>query len=695
MTILSHADLSQKPKYPDARRDALVETLHGKQVADPYRWMEDIDSPETRTWVESQAKVAEQFLSALPRRAKILKRLRALADYDKHGVPEQVAGRLFYSRRTGLQNQSVTYWREDTPGAAEHVLIDPNTLSSDGTVALAGFEVSDDGKLVAYATSEAGSDWEVWKVRAVDTGKDLPDEIRWVKFSGAMWSRDGKGFYYSRYAEPKKGEELKVENLNQKAYYHTLGEPQAQDRLVYERPDHPTWGMDGFESEDGRFLFMVIHEGTKAENAYYYRELAKGANSPILPLLPDFDAEWSLLGNEGTKLYFSTTKNAPNRQIVSLDIAKPTELTTLVKESEQVIASADLTGGKFFVQRLKDAHDDISIFHLDGMPAGKVELPNFGSSAGFSGKQNAKETFYAVTGFDTPGAIYRYDIASGKSTELVRSTVPGFDPSQVEVQQVFYPSKDGTKIPLFLFSKKGLQKNGANPVILYGYGGFNIEVTPSFSLSRLAWLEMGGVIAQASLRGGGEYGQKWHEAGMKHQKQNVFDDFIAGAEYLVKEGWSRPDKIAIQGGSNGGLLVGACLLQRPELFGCALPAVGVLDMLRFHTFTIGHAWQDEYGYPAKAEDFHYLLGYSPLHNVKKGGKYPATMVLTGDHDDRVYPAHSFKFAAELQQAQGGSAPILLRVDMRAGHGAGKPTAKALEESADIYSFAANALNMAE
>ncbi len=679
--------------YPPARRDPLVEKLHGVDVADPYRWMEDIDSGETRKWVEAQAKLADDYLNAIPLRAKLLSRLRTLAEYDKHGVPQLTAGRLFYSRRTGLQNQGILYWKEDKPGAEEKVLIDPNTLSKDGTVALSGFDISDDGKRIAYALSEAGSDWEVWRVRDVDTSTDLSDEIRWVKFSGASWSRDGKGFYYGRYEAPPKGQELKAENIDQKVYFHTVGETQEKDRLVYARPDHPRWGLGAGETEDGRYLIISVSEGTKPENCLFYRDLQKGADAPVVELLRDFEADWNFLGNEGPVFYFLTTKGAPNRRVVSMDISKPEVLKDLIPESPQVISSASMAGGRFLIQRLVDAHDDVTAYDLNGKQTGKVDLPNFGSAGGFGGRMKDRETFFGVTGFDTPGTVYRYDIAAGTRQEWVRSTVPGFDAASVTVEQVFYPSKDGTRVPMFLFSKKGLKRDGANPVILYGYGGFNIELTPAFSAARLAWLELGGVYAQAGLRGGGEYGQAWHEAGMKSKKQNVFDDFISAAEFLVKEKWTRPDRLAISGGSNGGLLVGACLLQRPDLFGCCLPAVGVHDMLRFHKFTIGWAWQEEYGSPDKAEDFPTLLRYSPVHNVKPGTAYPATMVLTGDHDDRVFPAHSFKFAAALQQAQKGTAPILLRVDLRAGHGAGKPTAKMLEEAADMYSFTARALKL--
>ncbi len=688
------AHAAEPLSYPPARRDALVEKLHGEEVADPYRWMEDIDSPETRQWVEAQAKLAGDYLGKLPRRAPFLKRLRELQDYDKTGVPSVVAGRLFYSRKKGLQNQAVVYWKEDKADSKEQVLLDPNTLSKDGTVALSGYDLTDDAKVLAYSISEAGSDWQTLRIRDVDTGKDREDIIRWVKFSSPSWSRDSKGFYYSRFAEPKAGEELKAANFNQKVYYHLAGQPQDKDRLIYERPDHPSWGLHAGETEDGKYLVFSISDGTKAENNFFYRDLTKGPDSPVVELLTKFEFDWSFMGNDGTRFFFLTTAKAPNRRVVVIDITKPEPANwqEIVPEEKSVIETASITGKHIFVQRLVDAHDDVTVYDLSGKERDKLKLPNFGSAGGFGGRFDDKQTFYAVTGFDTPGAIYRYDIDKAAST-LHEETKVAFDTKDITVDQMWFPSKDGTKVPMFVVRKKATEKNGELPVILYGYGGFNHSLTPSFSASRIAWLEAGGVYAQVNLRGGGEFGQAWHEAGMKDQKQHVFDDFIGAGEYLIKEGWTKPSRIAISGGSNGGLLVGACLLQRPDLFGCAMPAVGVMDMLRFHKFTIGHAWQEEYGFPDKAPDFKVLRSYSPVHNVKAGVKYPATMVLTGDHDDRVFPAHSFKFAAELQQAQGGPAPILLRVDLRAGHGAGKPTAKQLEEIADMYSFAWESLGM--
>ena len=695
MSMSLHGAMAEAVRYPEARRDALVEELHGEKVADPYRWMEDIDGAETRRWVEAQAELAGGYLRAIPQREKFLERLRQLQDYDKLGIPRLTAGRLFYSRKQGLQNQSVVYWREDgKEGAPETVLLDPNALSKDGTVALGGYDLTDDGKRMAYTLSDAGSDWVTIHVRDVASGKDTGDVIRWVKFSGPSWSRDGKGFYYSRYEQPEKGSELKAENYNQKVYYHVLGEPQEKDRLVYARPDFPKWGLNAAETEDGRYLMIFVREGTKPEDCFFYRDLSQGPEAPVVELLPGFEAEWNYLGNEGTRFYFLTTHQAPNRRVVVIDLAKPgrEHWQEIVPGGASVIESASMVGGRIFVQRLVEAHDEVTVCDLTGKELEKLPLPNFGSAGGFGGKLSDRETFYAVTGFDTPGAIYRYDTQTGK-TVLHDETKVKFGTKDIVVEQLWFASKDGTKVPMFVTRMRNVEKNGELPVMLYGYGGFNISLSPAFNASRIAWLEAGGVYVQVNLRGGGEFGQAWHEAGMKERKQNVFDDFIGAAEHLIREGWTKPSRLAISGGSNGGLLVAACLLQRPDLFGCALPAVGVMDMLRFHKFTIGWAWQSEYGSPDKAEDFRVLRSYSPLHNVKSGVKYPATMVLTGDHDDRVYPAHSFKFAAELQQAQGGEAPVLLRVDLRAGHGAGKPTAKQLEETADTFAFAWKALGM--
>ena len=683
---------AQGPAYPPARREALVEKLHGVEVADPYRWMEDIDSPETRTWVEAQAKLAEDYLSKLPKREFFRRRLEQLQDYDHPGLPQLVAGRIFQSRRTGLQNQAVLYWKEDKPEAQPTVLLDPNTLRADGTMALGGYDVSDDGKMLAYCLSEAGSDWTTVHVREVDGGKDRPDLIRWVKSGGVSWSHDGRGFYYSRFPQPAPGQELKAENINQKVYFHILGQSQDQDRLVYERPDQPRWGFSAGETEDGRFLLIHVHQGTKPENNLLYRDLSAGADAPVVELHGGFKAEWHFLGNAGERWFFLTTENAPNRKVVAIDIRRPTERQEIIPAGPAPLASANLVGHRLVVQRMVDVHDEVTVHELDGSRIGTIPLPNFGSVGGFGGRSDDKETFYMVSGFDTPGKIFRYALGEGRSTLFEETRVP-FETTKIVVEQLWFSSKDGTRIPLYLIRGRDTTRTGDKPVLLNGYGGFNISLLPYFQASRIAWIEAGGVVAQVALRGGGEFGQAWHEAGMRAKKQNVFDDFIGAAEFLVRDGWTKPARLAISGASNGGLLVGACLVQRPDLFGCALPGVGVMDMLRFHKFTVGWGWQEEYGYPDKAEDFPTLLAYSPLHQVKPGTKYPATLIHTGDHDDRVFPAHSFKFAAALQQAQAGPAPVLLRVELRAGHGAGKPTSKQIGETADLFAFAWQALGM--
>lgn len=679
--------------YPSARRSDLVEDLHGVKVADPYRWMEEIDSPETRSYVEAQARLATNYLAKLPRREEIGAQLKKLWDYDRLGLPHTEGGRVFFSRRAGLQNQAVLFWKDSAPGASEKVLLDVNTMSKDGTVALSSWRVSRDGKLLAYGLSKAGSDWVEWRFREVQSGRDLPDVLKWVKFSGAAWNHDGTAVYYSRYDEPPPGAELKQKNENQKLYLHRLGDAPEKDTLLYARADKPKWGFGAGETDDGKYLLVSVWEGSASENALFYRDLAV-PSSPLVELLRDFDAEYRFVGNDGPLFYLLTSHQAKNQRLVAVDINRPApdQWRTILPESKSRLSDVSYLGGKFIATRLVDAHDEVSVYDREGKELKKLTLPGLCSVAGFAGRQSSSETHYYVTSFTTPGEIYRYDVARDEST-LVERTKVAFDASRYEVGLRFYPSKDGTQIPLFLCHRKGLVKDGRNPTLLYGYGGFDHSLTPSFSASQIAWMDLGGVYAQACLRGGGEYGESWHEAGKGKNKQNVFDDFIAAAEWLIRENYTRTPKLAIHGGSNGGLLVAAVMNQRPELFGAAIPAVGVMDMLRFHKFTIGWAWQKEYGSPDQPGDFRNLLTYSPLHGIKSGVKYPPTMILTGDHDDRVFPAHSFKYAAALQHAQAGPAPILLRVDLDTGHGAGKPTAKALEETTDKFAFLAEALKM--
>jgi prolyl oligopeptidase len=678
--------------YPVTKRVDQQDNYHGTTVADPYRWLEDANSAETREWVEAQNKVTQAYLAQIPNRDAIKQRLTKLWNYERYSVTYKEGGRYFYSRNDGLQNQAVLYTMKslaDTP----RVLLDPNTLAADGTVALAGTAVSPNGKYLAYSTAASGSDWNEIRVRHIDTGKDTEDHIKWVKFSTTSWAHDGSGFYYSRYDEPAEAAKLAGVNYFQKLYFHKLGTPQSADVLVYDRPDQKEWGFSGEVTDDGRYLVISSSQGTERKSRIFYKDL-KQKDAKVVGLMEAFDAAYDFIDNDGPVFYFRTDKNAPRSRIIAVDVRKPdpSQWKEIVAEAPQTLVSANIINNQLVADYLSDAHSAVKIFDLQGRFVRDVELPGIGSAGGFGGKRGDKETFYSYTSFTNPTTIYRYDMKSGKST-VYRQPKVDFDPSQFETRQVFYTSKDGTKVPMFIVSKKGIKLDGANPTYLYGYGGFNIPLTPSFSVANLAWVEMGGVYAMANLRGGGEYGEAWHKAGTKLQKQNVFDDFIGAAEWLVANKVSSPAKLAIGGGSNGGLLVGATMTQRPDLFAAAIPAVGVLDMLRFQKFTIGWAWTSDYGSSDNADEFQALYKYSPLHNLKPGSCYPATMVITADHDDRVVPAHSFKFAAAAQAAQAGANPILIRIDTKAGHGAGKPTTKQIEEVTDRWGFLSKALNM--
>jgi prolyl oligopeptidase len=598
--------------------------------------------------------------------------------------------RYFYTRNSGLQNQSVLY-TVTSLDAEPRMILDPNTLSADGTVAVSGVQASPDGKLLAYSLSASGSDWQEWKVRHVQTTKDLSDQLKWVKFSSVSWMRDGKGFFYSRYDEPK-ADALKGANYFQKVYFHKLGTPQAEDVLVYERPDKQDWLFNGSVTEDGNYLMIAVYQGTDVKNRVYYKDL-NAKDAPVVKLLDDFDAAYTFIGNEGTRFWFQTDQQASRGKLIEIDVTKPARANwkVIVPESKETLQGATFVNRKFVLNYLKDAYTQVKVYDTAGKFVNEIALPGIGTADGFGGKANDKETFYAFTGFTTPTTIYRYDFATGKST-VFRQPKVEFNSNEYETKQVFYTSKDGTKVPMFITHKKGLKLDGSNPTYLYGYGGFNISLTPAFSVGNLVWMEMGGVYAQPNLRGGGEYGEDWHQGGMKLKKQNVFDDFIAAAEWLIANKYTSTPKLAIGGGSNGGLLVGAAMTQRPDLFGAALPAVGVMDMLRFQKFTIGWAWVSDYGSAENAEDFKALYAYSPLHNIKPGTSYPPTMVITADHDDRVWPGHSFKFAAALQAAQAGDAPVLIRIETKAGHGAGKPTSKIIEEIADRWAFLEKVLN---
>ena len=678
--------------YPQARKSDQIDNYHGTEVADPYRWLEDPDSPESRTWIEAENALAFDFLEKIPSRKQIEERLTTLWNYERYGAPSLQGGRYFYGKNDGLQNQSVLYVAE-TLEAAPRVLLDPNTLSEDGTVALSGTAISDDGKRLAYSLSAAGSDWTEWYVRDVDTGIDLADHVRWVKFSGASWAKDGSGFYYSRYDAPPEGEELQQANYFQKLFFHALGTDQSEDTLIYERSDEKEWGFDGKVSEDGAYLIISVRQGTEPKNRLFYKLLGD-PNAEVVELIPNLEAQYRFLGNDGPVFWLRTNFKAPKNRVIALDTRTPgrEHWAEVIPEAADLLEGVSLVGEKFIAEYLKDAATQIKVFALDGAFEREVALPGIGSAGGFGGKRAQTETFYSFTSFTTPTSIYRYNVPTGEST-LYRQPQVAFDPSDYATTQIFYASKDGTQVPMFLTHKTGLTLDGGNPTYLYGYGGFDVSLTPSFSPALIAWMEMGGILAIPNLRGGGEYGAAWHEAGIKEKKQNVFDDFIAAAEWLIAHRYTSAPKLAIGGGSNGGLLVGACLTQRPDLFGACLPAVGVLDMLRFQKFTIGWAWTSDYGSADSPEEFPYLYAYSPLHNLKPGTSYPATLVTTGDHDDRVVPAHSFKFAAALQAAQSGPAPTLIRIETRAGHGAGKPTAKVIEEAADRWAFLVEVLGM--
>ena len=682
--------------YPLSPAIDQVDEYHGVKVADPYRWLEDPDSEESRAWIEAQNQVTFGYLEQIGVRDRIKNRLTELWDYEKYSTPFRRGDRYFYFKNDGLQNQSVLYTLPNLE-AEPRELLDPNRLSSDGTIALAGLALSEDAKLLAYGLSTSGSDWQEWKVRDVESGEDLTDHVGWVKFSGAAWTHDGKGFFYSRFDQPHESTKLEDTNYFQKLYYHRIGTPQSEDVLIYDRHDQKEWMFGASVTDDGRYLIIDVSQSTDRRNLVFYKDLTD-PNSKIVELIPTFAASFGLIDSEGTTFWFQTDYEAPKGRVVAIDIAQSTEdwrsrLQPVIPEAEETLEDVSLFGNCFLATYLKDAHTQVKLFDLTGAPAGEVALPGVGSAGGFGGKRTDTETFYSFTSFTTPTTIYRYDLTTGESS-LFRQPQVDFNPADYETKQVVYTSRDGTPVPMFITHKKGLTLDGSNPTYLYGYGGFAIPITPAFSPSNLVWMELGGVYAVANLRGGGEYGEKWHQAGTKLNKQNVFDDFIAAAEWLIAAGYTSPQKLAIGGGSNGGLLVGACMTQRPDLFAAALPAVGVLDMLRFHLFTIGWAWCSDYGSPDNPEEFQALYAYSPLHNLKPGTAYPATLIITADHDDRVVPAHSFKFAAALQAAHQGDAPVLIRIETKAGHGAGKPTAKVIEEASDRWGFLVKVLGVA-
>ena len=688
-------------KYPETRKVDQVDDYHGTKVGDPYRWLEDLDSTETAEWVAAENKVTFAWLEQIPARERIRKRLTQLWDYERFGVPFKEGGRYFYSRNSGLQNQAVWYTTETLDGAPRE-LLDPNTLSRDGAVALSGLAVSDDAGWLAYGQSTAGSDWIEIKVRDIRTGQDREDHLKWIKFSGPAWSKDNKGFFYSRYDEPKAGGgKLQDVNYFQKLFYHRLGEPQDKDTLIYHRPDQKEWGFSGGVSDDGKYLIISVSQGTERKNRLYYQELGADGPKPwkqgqetVVKLLDDFDAEYDFIDNDGPVFWIRTDHAAPRGRLIAIDTRQPDRKNwkELIAQSADTLQSVSVVDNKFIASYLHDAHTLVKVFDLSGKPLRDVSLPGIGTAGGFGGKRRDKETFYSFASYNHPPTVFRYDVSTGEST-VFRKPKVAINPDDFEVRQVFYKSKDGTRVPMFITARKGTKLDGNNPTVLYGYGGFNIPITPNFSTSTCVWLEMGGVYAVANLRGGGEYGKEWHDAGRLGKKQNVFDDFTAAAEWLIANKYTNSHKLAIYGGSNGGLLVGAAMTQRPDLFAAAVPAVGVMDMLRFHKFTIGWAWTSDYGCSDKPDQFKTLYAYSPLHNIRPGTSYPATLILTGDHDDRVVPSHSFKFAAALQAAQSGPNPVLIRIETRAGHGAGKPTTKIIEEQTDLWAFLVKVLGV--
>ena len=673
---------AQRLQYPKAVKDGTVDEYFGVKVADPYRWLENDTSAQTAEWVAAENKVTNAYLQKIPMRGKMLKRMTELVNYEKIGAPRKRHGKWYFYKNNGLQNQYVLYVMDEL-GGEPRVFLDPNALSDDGTVALKGVYFSNNGRWAAYAVSRSGSDWQEFFVIDLKTGQLTNDHIEWAKFSGAAWQ--GDGFYYSSYDRPTEGLEYSNVNEGMKIYYHKMGTPQSDDVLFYQNPMQPRRFYEVVTNEEETLMYL-IEAGAGAGNNLFVRDLRQ-SGSQFIQMTDNMDYQYSPIHDEGDKIYLYTNYGAPKGRIMTADIRKPgvNDWQELIPEQQNVLNGVDAINRQLILNYAKDACDHAFVYGLDGKMRHEVMLPSVGS-VGFTGDAKGKECFYTFTSFTVPGTIYRYDMAKNESTLYKQANVK-FRQQDYESQQLFFQSKDGTRVPMFITYKKGMKRNGKNPVYLYGYGGFNISLGPSFSATRIPFLEQGGIYAQVNLRGGSEYGEEWHLAGTKMQKQNVFDDFIAAAEYLISEGYTSKEKLAIVGGSNGGLLVGACMTQRPDLFRVAVPEVGVMDMLRYHKFTIGWNWASDYGTSEDSKEmFEYLKGYSPLHNLKPGVAYPATLVTTADHDDRVVPAHSFKFAATLQECHAGTAPVLIRIDTKAGHGGGKPLAKVLEEQADIYSF---------
>ena len=685
---------SMAVEYPATATVQHVDTYHGVDVADPYRWLEDDvrESDAVQEWVEAQNEVTFAYLASIPERDVIEERLKELWDYERYGMPVKEGGRYYYSYNNGLQNQNVIYTQADLDVEPE-LLIDPNSWSDDGTVALASYFPSPDGRHVAYLVQDGGSDWRTARITEVDSRRVLDDNLEWLKFTGLSWAKDGSGFYYSRYPAVESEAKFQSLNMNQAVYFHRLGTPMSDDALIYAQPDNPEWGYTATVTDDGLHLVITVWKGTDDRYQIVHQVLTDPGAEPEI-LIEGFDNDYTLVGNVGNELYFRTNKEAPRNRLIAIDVDNPDPESwrEVIPQAADVLNDVSLVGVKIIAEYMQDAQTVVKIFDLSGDQSGTVNLPGIGTAAGFAGKLDDPETFFVYTSYNTPTTVNRLDVETGAVT-VFRKPEVHFDSNDYIVKQVFYESKDGTRVPMFISHRKDIELDGNTPTMLYGYGGFNVSQTPGFSITRLAWMEMGGVYAVANIRGGGEYGEEWHKAGTKLQKQNVFDDFIAAAEYLVAEKFTNPAKLAIFGGSNGGLLVGAVTNQRPDLFGAAIPAVGVMDMLRFHEFTAGRFWVDDYGSSENPEEFQALYAYSPYHNAQPGTDYPAILVTTADTDDRVVPGHSFKYAAAMQNAQRGEAPVLIRIETRAGHGAGKPTDMIIRDYADRWAFLLANLDM--
>jgi prolyl oligopeptidase len=682
--------------YPVAQKGTVVDDLHGTKVPDPYRWMEALDSKEVAQWVAAENAVTEPYLKSLPLRDPFNKRMTELWNYSRVGIPISEGGKLFYARNTGLQRQAVVFMRAGVDAPPEAVL-DPNAISEDGSVSVAQWQPSPDAKLLAYGLAEGGADWNTIRVRDLATGKDLNDEVRWMRFSDVKWTKDSKGFFYSRYPEPPKNKVMEAALSGQAIYYHRVGTAQSQDRLVYERKDLASWIVNGLVTEDGRYLLVVMYPGSGNQNRLYYADLGDpmhpSIGAPVKPVIEVDDAEYAPFGNVGTTVYLRSDKDAPNRKVIAVDLKNPAPgaWKTIVPERKEAIETVALIGGRIVAQYLVDVQSRLHLFDVKGAPQGEIPLPGAGTVAAIAGREDAPEIRYVFSSPLMPSTVYRFDPSSKANVPFEAPKLP-IDTSAFETKALFAPSKDGTRVPFFVTAKKNLPLDGNNPTMLYGYGGFSVSTLPTYRQDIPAWLERGGVWVTANMRGGAEYGEAWHKAGMLEKKQNVFDDFIAVAEQLIRDKYTSPGKLGIMGGSNGGLLVGAAMEQRPELFAVALPAVGVMDMLRYDQFTGGRLWVTEYGSAANPAQFPFLIKYSPVQNLKPGTCYPATLVTTADHDDRVVPSHSFKFAAALQVAQGCDKPVLIRVEVQGSHGY-RPTDKLIAERADQWAFAAANMGM--